>query len=149
MTVRSSLQRISRVEFRVRDLAESARFYGEVLMLTPRADAYALAGECAWGPADDAASDAFGVVLVEGLPPGAAPFGLDHVSFEVASRGDVERMYARAQEHLVRVTTPRSTAGRYRTFLFDPDGYKIEVFARDESVSADVGDSAGRRADRD
>jgi hypothetical protein len=70
------------------------------------------------------------VAFTEGLPPGDHLIGLDRVSFEVPSREVVDRVYDEALKNNARVTRPRLCEGYWQTFVFDPDGYKIEVFAR-------------------
>lgn len=131
------LRRISHVELRVRDLAESAGFYGDVLGLECRTTEARIARECAWETPCTDGDDGFQVVLVQGLPRGALLSGLDHLSFEVPSRSDVLDVYERARSREVRATHPRASRGLFQTFLFDPDGYKIEVVAQDEQGSDD------------
>jgi len=137
VSVRTRLRRISQVELRVRDLAESAGFYGDVLGLMRRTTEACIARECAWESPCTGGDDGFQVVLVQGLPPGALLSGLDHLSIEVPSRSDVLDMYERARSRKMRATPPRASRGLFQTFLFDPDGYKIEVVAQDHQERDD------------
>lgn len=135
----TTLARIGHVELRVRSLDESATFYHEVFGLmrrtaTPPNDKVC---ECVGVPASGDAT--FSIVLTEGLPLGTEIAGLDHVSFTVPSGQGVRDIHALASELGVRCTSPRLFDGGYQTFLFDPNGYKIEVVAssmEDASQSA-------------
>jgi catechol 2,3-dioxygenase-like lactoylglutathione lyase family enzyme len=123
------------VELRVRDLAESAGFYGDILGLERKTRESPSGRECAWEAPCTDGDGGFQVVLVQGLPPGALLSGLDHLSFEVPSRSDVQDVYERARIRQMRATHPRAGHGLFQTFLFDPDGYKIEVVAPDDPHS--------------
>ncbi len=124
-----SLRRIAHVELRVRDLAESTLFYRDLLGLE-RADADPPNERVCVCTSVSATGEGFGVVLTEGLPPGTEVAGLDHVSFEVRTRRDVREIYEAARQRQVRATQPRMFDGHYQIYLFDPNGYKIEVIAR-------------------
>lgn len=131
---------LSRICLRVRDPERSAEFYRAVLAferVQPTGDDGA-SETCAQG-SSDARLD-FEVVFTEGLPPGDHLTGLDRVSFEVPSRESVDRIYAEARKRHARATQPRLYGGHWQTFIFDPDGYKVEVFAR-----AQNGNTASRR----
>lgn len=143
MSAHTRLRRISHVELRVRDLTESAGFYGDVLGLERNTDTR-MARECAWDAPCANGDVGFRVVLVQGLPPGALLSGLDHLSFEVSSRSDVIDVYERARSRQMRATHPRSCRGLFQTYLFDPDGYKIEVVAQDDPATEKSGPPHGR-----
>jgi hypothetical protein len=66
---------------------------------------------------------------------------MDHVSLEVTKAEDLEYIYIAATARGSQATAPRIYGGYYQTFVFDPDGYKIEI------VSTDVPESPldGRR----
>jgi predicted lactoylglutathione lyase len=77
----------------------------------------------------DSEETAFRIVITEGLPSGSELAGVDHFSVAVRSEEDVEELYEKALGMGINATQPRIYAGAYQTFLFDPDGYKIEVLA--------------------
>jgi catechol 2,3-dioxygenase-like lactoylglutathione lyase family enzyme len=77
------------------------------------------------------------VVFTEGLPPGDHLAGLDRVSFEVPSPESVDRVYEKARTRNARATQPRLYEGHWQTFIFDPDGYKVEVFAQHNGADND------------
>jgi hypothetical protein len=52
---------------------------------------------------------------------------------EVATAQDVRRAYEAAKAHGFCATEPRVYGGHYQTFLFDPDGYKVEIMTRQTS----------------
>lgn len=122
------LRRIDHVELRVRDLAQSAAFYERLLGLS----------RCARSDSEDGVSvylseapDAqFSIVLVEGVPAGMELSGLDHVCLEVATLQDVDEIHAAAKMAGTQTTVPTVHRDRYRTYVFDPNGYKIEIAAR-------------------
>lgn len=69
------------------------------------------------------------IELIAGRPIGAVS-GLDHFSVEVATPQGVDSIHQRAVEANSRATTPCDEVGRRRCLVFDPDGHKIEIFAR-------------------
>jgi len=76
---------------------------------------------------DSESGGGFELVLTQGLPPGDYLVGLDHFAFEAASSELVDRLYRRAIKRAFQATRPRLLNGRWKCFLFDPDGYKIEI----------------------
>jgi hypothetical protein len=84
------------------------------------------------------AKSSFGIVLIQGLAGGTQPVGMDHLSLEVPSAEDVEDVYGVALTQGAAATEPRVYGGFYQTFIFDPDGYKIEVVTRELPVGPDV-----------
>jgi predicted lactoylglutathione lyase len=70
------------------------------------------------------------------LPAGSELSGVDHFSVAVRSEEDVEELCQRALGMGINATQPRVYAGAYQTFLFDPDGYKIEVLAAQRNNAA-------------
>jgi hypothetical protein len=88
-----------------------------------------------------------GVALVQGLPRGAEPIGLDHIGFELSRMAEVDAVYRAALAFGSEAIAPRASGAFYQAFVFDPDGYKIEVLAplfsaqHDEALSAAEDDS--------
>jgi catechol 2,3-dioxygenase-like lactoylglutathione lyase family enzyme len=126
-TRRTKLSRISHVELRVRNLDESAVFYQELFGLQPMQADPPSAKVCVCRALDEHGQEDISVVLAEGLPPNLEPIGMDHLSFEVPADEDVSDIYFRALGLRARATSPRVFDGRFQTFVFDPNGYKIEV----------------------
>lgn len=120
---------INHVSLRVRDLQRSAAFYCQLLGLELRPAVPPGDSACLCAVPAASSSVSFGIALMQGLPHGAEPVGLDHISFAVPTADDVDDLYAAALARGVPATAPRLYAGFYQTFLFDPDGYKIEVLA--------------------
>jgi len=122
--------RIGHVSLRVRDLRQSAAFYRDLFGLEPRQSEppSMVSWVCAL-PEDHLPR--FALILTQGLPQGCEISGLDHVSLVVPTPKDVEETYRRATGMGARGTQPRHYAGHYQTFVFVPDGYKIEVRAED------------------
>ena len=138
---------ISHVALRVRDLQSSAAFYCQLFAMERRP---------AVPPGDDTcicvthaapSSPSFGIVLIQGLPDGAQPVGMDHLSLKVAKTEDVEDIYCAAIARGAEATEPRNYSGHYQTFIFDPDGHKIEVVAGELPPRADVQDFDKRNAE--
>ena len=128
--VRTILTGIGHVELRVRNLDESAAFYRDVFGLVrrpaaPPSDKVCL---CVGFPASGDLT--FSIVLTEGLPLGTEIAGLDHVSLTVPNGQDVRDIHASAAQLGARCTTHRIFDGAYQTFVFDTNGYKIEVVAK-------------------
>lgn len=118
-----------RICLRVRDPKRSAEFYRTVLGFEPaRPQEGGVVTACA-GKSPDALQG-LELVFTEGLPPGDHLTGLDRLSFEVAAGESVNQVYAAARKSNARATQPRFYEEHYQTFIFDPDGYKVEVFAR-------------------
>lgn len=120
---------LSRIRLRVRDPERSAEFYRDVLGLE-LVDCQSNGDGAARALRSPDTRLGFELIFTEGLPPGDHLTGLDRVSFEVPSRELVDRVYMEAREHNAQATRPRLYEGHWLTFVFDPDGYKIEVFAR-------------------
>ena len=146
--------RLCRILLRVRDPQRSAEFYRSVLGLESvpcRSN-----GRGVPSATDSAvARRDFEVVFTEGLSPGDHLIGLDRVSFEVPSRESVDRIYEQATQRNARATQPRLYEGHWQAFIFDPDGYKVEVFAQLHDAPAvsppdyQAGDRGGRPAAED
>ncbi|UCF34619.1 MAG: VOC family protein [Phycisphaerales bacterium] len=128
-TRRTKLSRISHVELRVRNLDESAVFYRELFGLQPMQANPPSDKVCVCSALDPSGEEGISVVLAEGLPPNLELVGMDHLSFGVPAKDDVSEIYLRALQLGARATSPRVFDGRYQTFVFDPNGYKIEVAA--------------------
>lgn len=131
---------INHVALRVRDLECSAAFYCELFGLevhpaVPPGDSVCV---CAVPSASSLLS--FGVALIQGLPRGSDPIGMDHLSLEVSKAEDLEDIYAAAAARGAQATEPRIYGGYYQTFIFDPDGYKIEIVSADLPAAGGGGD---------
>ena len=118
---------IRHLNLRVRDLNESAAFYGSLFGLCARRPTPNRPGVLIC-TAPSGAGLPFSIVLTQGLG-GQTPAGMDHFAIGVESKADVDDAFDRAQALGMRSTRPRMFDGNYQTFVFDPDGYKIEVFA--------------------
>jgi len=123
---------INHICLRVRDTQRSAAFYSGLFGLEEIAEQDRTDNTRACLLRDENGQVLFSLVLVEGLPPDDYLAGLDHFSLEVASLKDVERLYQQAQHRGLRATRPRVYEGRWQTFIFDPDGYKVEACLREE-----------------
>lgn len=129
---------IIHVALRVRDLEQSAAFYCALFglearpLVPPGEQVRVCAAPVIWG------ESSFGIILIQGLPGATQPVGMDHLSLEVSSAEDVEDIYAMALVHGAAATAPRVLGGFYQTYIFDPDGYKIEVATRELSGNFDV-----------
>lgn len=137
---------IGHVELRVRNLQDSVRFYCNVFGLCCQETVPRLENQCVCVGVPASGSGLFGVVLSEGFPAGAELAGLDHVGMGVSTEQDVRDIYARARELGHRATRPRVYNGHYQVFVFDPDGYKLEVFV-DRCVKANEPESQGGSAE--
>jgi catechol 2,3-dioxygenase-like lactoylglutathione lyase family enzyme len=122
---------INHIALRVRDLERSAKFYCELFGLEVRPAVPPGDSVCVCAAPSASSLLSFGVALIQGLPRGADPIGMDHVSLEVAKAEDLEDIYAAATARGTPATDPRVYGGYYQTFVFDPDGYKIEVVSAD------------------
>ena len=121
--------RIGHVQLRVRDLTDSVAFYESLLGLRCVASEPPSEKVCKCVSSAERQNGAFAIVLVEGLPAGTELTGMDHVCLEVDSEDDVNRVYGEAGRRGFRATQPRLYDGQFQTFIFDPDGYKVEVAA--------------------
>ena len=121
--------RICHLSLRVRQLKRSVAFYcdlfGAVVGGTPTGNGNALLNV---SPADPSLIG-FAIVLVEALPMGTEVVGLDHFGLEVSGETEVSNLFRRAIGLGANATQPRMYNGHFQTFIFDPDGYKIEVLA--------------------
>jgi len=121
--------RICHLSLRVRNLKRSVAFYcelfGAVVAGSPTVNGSA---HLSISPANPALPS-FAIVLVEVLPPGIEVFGLDHFGLEVHGETEVRNLFQAAIALGANATQPRMYNGHFQTFIFDPDGYKIEVLA--------------------
>jgi catechol 2,3-dioxygenase-like lactoylglutathione lyase family enzyme len=120
---------LSRICLRVRDPGRSAEFYRTVLGLASGQNTGDGSGSTISVQRSANTPTGFEVVFAEGLPPGDHLTGLDRISFEAASRECVDYIYEEARKRHARATQPRLYEGHWQTFIFDPDGYKVEVFS--------------------
>ena len=126
---RIRVRRISHVNLRVRDVEESAEFYCDLFGLRQQGpDTSSRSGRLCAALSKSGRSE-FGVVLSRGLPAKAELSGVDHFTFEVPVPADVNDLYFRARQRGAPATEPRFYRGGWQTFVFDPDGYKIEIRA--------------------
>jgi catechol 2,3-dioxygenase-like lactoylglutathione lyase family enzyme len=124
---------IHHVELRVRDLSRSAAFYHDLFGLERRETIPPSDKVCVCTCVSDNGKNRFGIVLTEGLPTAVELAGLDHVSLSVPRDEEVLRLYNKACRLNVRATRPRIFDGHYQIFVFDPDGYKLEVMAEGQA----------------
>jgi catechol 2,3-dioxygenase-like lactoylglutathione lyase family enzyme len=129
---------IHHVALHVRDLERSAAFFCRLFGLIIRPAVPPGGNVCVCTAPMDSDRSSFGIVLIQGLSGGTQPVGMDHLSLEVPSAEDVEDVYAIALMHGTVATEPRIYGGFYQTFIFDPDGYKIEVVTRELPAKPDV-----------
>jgi catechol 2,3-dioxygenase-like lactoylglutathione lyase family enzyme len=121
--------RIRHLCLRVRDVQRSTAFYRSVLGFQEmRETDCTKAGETRV-LRDPKGGSGLELVLTQGLPPGEYLVGLDHLAFEASSTAGVNDVYERAIQASIQATEPRLQNGRWESFLFDPDGYKLEVSA--------------------
>ena len=120
----------SRICLRVRDPGRSAEFYRTILEFASVQSNSDGNGNVSSVQKFHYMPSGFKIVFTEGLPPGDHLTGLDRISFEVSSRESVDLIYENARKRQARVTQPRLYEGHWQTFIFDPDGYKLEVFSR-------------------
>jgi catechol 2,3-dioxygenase-like lactoylglutathione lyase family enzyme len=130
--------RIDHIGLRVRDLKRSAVFYCELFGLERRPTVPPSDSTCLCVAPSGNGSPAFGITLIQGLPLGVEPISMDHFSFEVRSAEDVLGTYCAALVRGAQATEPRMYGGHYQTFIFDPDGYKVEVVSRDTPLPHEV-----------
>ena len=121
--------RICHLSLRVTELRRSVAFYrdlfGAVLAISPTANGHAHLNIATGDPA----LRSFAIVLVEVLPTGMELIGLDHFGLEVSAETEVTALFNAAIALGASATQPRIYNGHFQTFIFDPDGYKIEVLA--------------------
>lgn len=122
---------ISHVALRVRNLERSATFYCDLFGLELRPAVPPGDSVCVCAAPSASSLLSFGIALIQGLRGVNESAGLDHVSLEVPSADDVDQIYDRARSKSATATEPRLYGGYYQTFVFDPDGYKIEVVSRE------------------
>jgi catechol 2,3-dioxygenase-like lactoylglutathione lyase family enzyme len=111
---------------RVRDVQRSVDFYCGVL---------GFHRVCRLIDAETGA--AFELILTLGLPPGDYLVGLDHLAFDTRSPEMVDSIYRRAVDASIQAARPRLQDGRWKSFLFDPDGYKLEISADPDETTID------------
>lgn len=125
----ASVRRIQHLCLRVRELQRSVDFYCGVLGFEGRNSGACEKPGRMCRLLDDETGAMFELLLTQGLPPGDYLVGLDHLAFDVASPAMVDSLHRRALEASCQATQPRLHNGRWKTYLFDPDGYKIEISA--------------------
>jgi catechol 2,3-dioxygenase-like lactoylglutathione lyase family enzyme len=123
---------LGHVDLRVRDLEASRRFYCDLFGLEGLPDGIwchtARLGFRSQGPGKERVL----LMLTTGLPSGAALTGVDHFAFRVPTVLDVYEAHREARALGAQATEPRVYDGQWQTFIFDPDGYKVEVFTHDK-----------------
>lgn len=116
--------RIHHVKIRVRNLEESVAFYRQLFDFDVQGDIGSPTRECMLR---DEKGEAFGIVLSQSTQQSPTAQTLDHICFEVPSYEDVVRVYEKASVIGKGATAPRYYEKHWQTFVFDPDGHKIEV----------------------
>jgi catechol 2,3-dioxygenase-like lactoylglutathione lyase family enzyme len=131
--------RIRHLCLRVRDVQRSLAFYCDVLGFQETHENGCQKPSHACVLHDPDGGGRLELVLTQGLPPGEYLVGLDHLAFEAPSVAGVNEAYRRATQASIRATEPRLQNGWWKSFLFDPDGYKLEVGApADEALPPDA-----------
>lgn len=123
--------RLGHVSLRVRDLGLSEQFYCDLFGLKRVTNGWTSESVCLGLATEPACEPTVVVVLTSGLPRGVGLSGVDHFAIEVPSIFDVYESYLEAKALGALATKPRVYDGHWQTFIFDPDGYKIEVFTED------------------
>ena len=121
--------RIDHVELRVSDLDRSIRFYRQLFGLSPSPGLNGSSIELMSAPTGPLGVP-FRLVLTKGLPLAMPLAGIDHIALEVDTTDQIDAIHERARTMGGRATRPRSYDQCFQTFVFDPDGYKIEVLYR-------------------
>lgn len=139
----SRLRRISHIMLNVRNVEQSAAFYRDVfgMEVAEKPVLPGIARHCFIRDPDGACG--FGLIVRQGHPAGIGPRGVDHFTFEVPAVPDVLNCYRRARDAGAQATEPRMYDGHWQTFIFDPDGYKVEVLTRTHH-EGDMSRAAGR-----
>lgn len=120
---------IDHFEFKVRDVAASAVFYGKVLEPVGVFVKWQDKGSAGFG-CDDNPDRTF--ILIEQGEPGQKL----HICFSATSKEQVERFHQLGMEHDFRCNGKPGyrkdyCPGYYAAFLLDPDGHNIEVLFRE------------------
>ena len=124
------ITRIHHIKLRVRDIEQSAAFYRNLFGFDEEAESCGGATrECMMR--DEAGGRGFGIVLSQCSQQEVVPNTLDHICFEVPTYADVVRLYERARQAEAQATAPRLYERHWQTFIFDPDGHKIEILTQD------------------
>ena len=134
---RPEVKRIGHVCLRVRDLESSIDFYHSVLRFRESHNA-SPDGRTRWMVTTaDGDRETCEIELSEGRPVSSVSM-IGHFSLEAATADAVDGIYFRARAAHARATEPADVGDRRQTFIFDPDGHKIQVFARLEIESDSV-----------
>jgi len=127
--------RLRHVRLRVRDLDRSVAFYRDLFGFRPepyRGSSGRFCEQIVTAPH----GEAFGLVLVQG--PGSDIAGsLEQISFEAATVGDAAELYRKARASGAQAIQPRLCNGSWRTFIFDPDGHKLEITVKETGLARD------------
>ena len=129
MRLAPAVGHIHHVCLRVRDAQRSVGFYCGVLGFEEHNGGVGEKPGRTCRLCDARTGTSFGLMLIQDLPPGDYLTGLDHLAFDAASPDTVDRLYRRAVDASCRAAPPRLESGHWKTYIFDPDGYKIEISA--------------------
>jgi catechol 2,3-dioxygenase-like lactoylglutathione lyase family enzyme len=121
---------IGQVSLRVRDVERASVFYHGFLGLDQTSSEWTNPRKRVYRAGHPLNEDGFCVVLTEDLPADASP-GLNVMGLEIASAMDLFELYELAIQEGVEATEPDFGDGYWRTFLTDPDGYKVEIMTAD------------------
>jgi catechol 2,3-dioxygenase-like lactoylglutathione lyase family enzyme len=122
---------------RVRDVQRSVDFYCGVLGFQEQNGGPCEKPDRVCRLFDAETGAAFELILTLGLPPGDYLVGLDHLAFDTRSPEMVDSIYRRAVDASIQAARPRLQDGRWKSFLFDPDGYKLEISADPDETTID------------
>jgi len=127
--------RLRHVRLRVRDLDRSVAFYRDLFGFRPEPHQGPNGQSCEQLVAAPH-GDTFGFVLVRG--PGRDIAGpLEQISFETATVDDAVELYRKARAVGAQAIQPRFCGGAWRTFVFDPDGHKLEITVKETGLAQD------------
>lgn len=130
MTSATPLSGLSHLDLSVSDRHTSAEWYADVLGFEILGDRFNEAARLPWIQLAHPCGLSMG--LVEHLDNPGEPFderrtGLDHVSFAVESREDVDDLARRAAAHGRPACSVKETARAVLLVLRDPDNIQVEV----------------------
>jgi catechol 2,3-dioxygenase-like lactoylglutathione lyase family enzyme len=111
--------KLAHLSLGVSDLAQSERFYGEILGLRVRHQGEDVVVQ--WAD--------FLLVLMQNPPSERSKF---HFGFRVDNHGEVDAWAQKLREHHVQIVSgPAGDDGLRQLFFLDPDQYLIEIYSEE------------------